>query len=233
MQVWRDSSTLTSGHGATQAQVDTGAGAPGITFARDEAAATTIPIPTATGTHFSWPMWVYLYVSALGSGTTHITNRVASVASGMPTGSHEWGKYVASGSYVQPTTNADSDNGSNGATPSGYTEITTGGFQWDNASVQGGGGSTGQNGGYLEVSIGVDHLYTGGGGVPTLPNLDCAFDEGPAIIPFAPFMFALHHDLRVGAVAAALGMALYGFRLWRRRHGHVARKMGISRLFSI
>jgi hypothetical protein len=186
MAVYRDSGALTAGHGTVQLTVDSTGGGGGVTYGRNENPSggsapptVNIPIPTTTGTHFSWPIQLYLNIPAGGTSSTHINNRTAALAVAAPTGIHFWAKGIPVASYVAPNANLDSDAVGNGATPgNGYTqEITTTPWQWDNASIAG--TAAGQNGNYLSIGIGVDNSFTGGGGTANFPNLQMAYDEGP------------------------------------------------------
>lgn len=168
----------------TQGQIGTGGAVSwasaegGIVWNRaDSATATTspVPIPTATGTNFSWIKNLVLAVT--GAGTTNITNRRISMSGPPATGIQLFWKLVAVASYVQAAVgNLPAPSGSDGATPAGYTLMTTTPVQYDNASVATSG--TGPNGGMTVCVIGVDHLYVGGPGTaqPT-PSIILTYDE--------------------------------------------------------
>ncbi len=147
----------------------------GITFSREDSQSgtTPIPIPTATGTHFAWQKNLGLNVTV--AGTTSISNRRVSLSANPATGLLLW--FKASNVYTDPASgNAPADAGTNGATPTGYTQITTSTQVYDNASVAT--SSTGRNGQFCIVTLGVDNTYTGGAGSAiALPNILLTYDE--------------------------------------------------------
>jgi hypothetical protein len=204
---YRDSGVLTSGHGTTVASAEGG-----VTIGRSEDGTTTVPVPTSTGTHFSWDYWYSLQVTVAGSPTTHLSNRNIQLSGAAATGLHNWYKAVNSGSYVQPTTNLGVDSGSNGATPSGYTEVTTSPAVYDSSSITSG---TGQNGKYVQNGWGIDNLYVGGGGSISTSSIDLIYDEGPI---FAPIGLMLQADHRIQAIGLALAIALFAWQRIRRKH---------------
>lgn len=134
-----------------------------------------ISIPTATGTTFSWKKSVALRVTATGS--TNISNRKVYMGSSPATGLQLFWKVVAVASYTQSASgNRPADAGSNGATPSGYTLMTTTPALFDNTSVAT--SSTGANGDLIEVVLGVDNTYAGGGGSSqAVPSIKMDYDE--------------------------------------------------------
>lgn len=136
---------------------------------------TPIAVPTSTGTVFSWIKNLALAVT--GTGTTSMTNRTIKMSGSPSTGLALFFKDVAQASYAQAASgNRPSSSGSNGATPAGYTAMTTSAQQWDNTSHST--GSTGPNGDMAVVVLGVDNTYAGGPGTAiSLPNLVLAYDE--------------------------------------------------------
>jgi hypothetical protein len=167
-----------------QGQIGTGASVSwanaegGICFnLADNATDTTTPIsvPTSTGTVFSWIKNLALAVT--GTGTTTITNRTVAMGSSPSTGLALFWKDVAVASYAQAASgNRPSSSGSNGATPAGYTAMTTSPVQYDNTSHSS--GSTGPNGDMATCVLGVDHSYVGGAGTAiALPNILLSYDE--------------------------------------------------------
>lgn len=136
---------------------------------------TPIQIPTATGTNFSWIKNLVLYVTA--TGTTTISNRKISQSGSASTGLALFWKDVAVASYAQAASgNRPTASGSNGATPSGYTAMTTTATQYDNTSVAT--SSTGANGDMAVVVLGVDNTFAGGPGSATsLPSIILTYDE--------------------------------------------------------
>jgi hypothetical protein len=166
-----------------QAQIGTGSSVSwasaegGITFNLADSATSTTPvaIPTTTGTNFSWIK--NLVISVTVAGTTTLSNRTVKMSTSTSTGLALWWKSVAVGSYAQAASgNRPSSSGSNGATPTGYTSMTTTAQQYDGASVAS--SSTGPNGGMAVCVLGVDFSYVGGAGVAiSLPNIILSYDE--------------------------------------------------------
>lgn len=136
---------------------------------------TPIAIPTSTGTNFSWIKNLVLAVT--GTGTTNMTNRTVKMSGSATTGLALWWKDLAVASYAQAASgNRPASSGSNGATPTGYTSMTTTAQQWDNTSHST--GSTGPNGDMCVVVAGVDFTYAGGAGSSTaLPSIILSYDE--------------------------------------------------------
>lgn len=136
---------------------------------------TPVAIPSSPGTNFSWIKNFSLAVT--GTGTTHITNRRISLSGSTASGIQLFWKDVAVASYAQAASgNKPSNSGSNGATPAGYTLMTTSPAQWDNTSVATSG--SGPNGDMVVVVAGVDNTYAGGAGASTsLPSLTINYDE--------------------------------------------------------
>jgi hypothetical protein len=172
------------GAATVQAQIGTGGSISlanaegGITFQlADSATATTPPVsvPTATGTNYSWIKNLVLAVT--GTGTTNITNRTIAMGSSPTTGLKLHFKDVAVASYAQAASgNRPTASGSNGATPAGYTAMTTSAQQYDNTSVATSG--TGANGDLAVCVAGIDNSYVGGAGSAiSLPTINLAYDE--------------------------------------------------------
>jgi hypothetical protein len=144
----------------------------------DSFSSTSAPIPiptTANTTTFSWKKSIALRVTATGS--TSISNRKVYMGSSPATGMQLFWKDVAVASYTQSASgNRPADAGSNGATPSGYTLMTTTPAVFDNTSVAT--SSTGANGDLIEVVLGVDNTYAGGGGSSqAVPSIKMDYDE--------------------------------------------------------
>lgn len=150
----------------------------GITWdLADSATDTTTPIavPTTTGTVFSWIKNLVLYVTA--TGTTTISNRRVSMSGAASTGLALFWEAVTVGSYAQAASgNRPTASGSNGATPSGFTAMTTTATVYDSASVAS--SSTGTNGKMAVCVFGVDNTYTGGPGTAiAVPSIILTYDE--------------------------------------------------------
>lgn len=176
-----------TGSGPTGATVDS-ADSASIKFGRDDTLVSTtpIPIPTATGTKFSYIKWVGLDVT--GTAATSLSNRKVSIAGSpsIPTGCSMW-QGGGSTTYTQQNgtqgtaaANYPADSASNGATPANQTNqtwaaLTTTPTVYDSSSAST--GSTGLNGKYLGLMFGVDNTFTGGGGAAALPNVVLQYDE--------------------------------------------------------
>jgi len=149
----------------------------GVTFNLADSITSTTPvaIPTATGTNFSWIKNLVIAVTV--TGTTAMTNRTIKMGSSPSTGLALFWKDVAVASYVQAASgNRPSSSGSNGATPAGYTAMTTSAVQFDNTSHVT--SASGPNGDMAVVVLGVDFLYTGGAGSAiALPSIVLSYDE--------------------------------------------------------
>lgn len=164
---------LGTGASVTWANAETG-----VSFnLADSGTSTTTPIaiPTATGTNFSWIK--NLVISVTVTGTTSLTNRTVKMSTTTATGLALWYKAVAVASYAQAATgNRPAASGSNGATPAGYTAMTTSAVQYDNTSVAS--SSTGPNGSMFVVVASVDFTFVGGAGSATaLPSILASYDE--------------------------------------------------------
>jgi hypothetical protein len=172
------------GAATVQAQIRTGSGSGsaanaegGVSFSLDDSATGTTPIqiPTSTGTNYSWIRNLELHVTS--TGTTTINNRTICSASSPSTGLKLHWKDVAVASYAQAASgNRPASSGSDGATPSGYTAMTTTPAQYDNTSVAT--SSTGANGDMAVTVLGVSSNYAGGpGSAISLPNILIGYDE--------------------------------------------------------
>jgi hypothetical protein len=165
------------GQAGTGASVSWANAETGVTFnlADSITATTPIAIPTTTGTNFSWPKNLVTAVTV--AGTTTMSNRTVKMGSSPSTGLALFWKAVAVASYAQAASgNRPASSGSNGATPAGYTLMTTTAAQYDNTSVAT--SSTGPNGSMAVCVLGVDNTYVGGAGTAiALPNIVLSYDE--------------------------------------------------------
>lgn len=159
-------------HGATPTVASAESG---IGFGRADGVTPTtpIPLPTSTGTAFSWPKWLHLQVTA-GGGSTSISNRTVRIASTPSTGLEMFFKDGGS-TYTQASTVVAADSGTQGADPAGYTPLTTSSQTWDAASVAATNGA--RNGNYLNLAIGVSNNFAGGAGAAALPNIIMGYTE--------------------------------------------------------
>lgn len=148
----------------------------GIKFNRDDTATGTtapIPKPVATGTAFSWPKNLGLYVTA-GGGSTTISNRRVRMSAAAATGLALWWKAAAA--YAQATAVAAADSGTNGSTPATYTSMTTSDQVWQAAGVAA--TTSARNGDLVVTALGVANNYVGGAGTAVaLPDIILTYDE--------------------------------------------------------
>jgi len=165
------------GQGGTGSSVSWANAEGGIVFDLADSLTSTTPIsiPTSTGTNFSWIKNLVLAVT--GTGTTTMSNRNIYMSTSTSTGLALFWKAVAVASYAQAASgNRPASSGSNGATPAGYTLMTTSPVQYDNTSVATSG--TGPNGSMAVCVIGVDFSYSGGAGSAiSLPSIKLQYDE--------------------------------------------------------
>ena len=163
--------SIATGAGPTLATAETGA-----KYNREDTLAGTaspIPRPVATGTAFSYRKTFCLDVTA--TSDTTITNRKIHIASTPTTGLAMWYIDLAD-TYTQATGNADTDAGTNGATPTGYTSMPTSATLFDSGSDSA--GATGRSGDYVGVALGVSNNYAGGAGSAiALPTMTLTYDE--------------------------------------------------------
>lgn len=140
-----------------------------VTFGRDDLAVSTapVPIPTSTGTKFSYLKYVCLDVTTAGSTT--ISNRTIALGAAAPTGIGVYTLTGGQGTYTQnngtqgtAAGNYPADTSSALAAPTGYTALSTSAYTYDASSVSS--GTTGPNGKYAQTIVGVDNTFTGGGG---------------------------------------------------------------------
>jgi hypothetical protein len=136
---------------------------------------TPVSKPTATGTNFTYVKQLALEVT--GTGSTTIGTLQVKRGSAPSTGLEL--HFLGSATYLDQTggTGAGSDSGSNGASPSGYTAMTTS-YQTYDATTGISTGSTGRKGNFCRVVCGVDNTYAGGAGSAiSLPDVSIQYTE--------------------------------------------------------
>lgn len=136
---------------------------------------TPVSKPTATGTNFTYVKQLALEVT--GTGSTTIGTLQVKMGSSPSTGLGL--HFLGSATYLDQTggTGAGSDSGSNGASPSGYSAMTTS-YQTYDATTGISTGSTGRKGTFCRVVCGVDNLYVGGAGTAiSLPDVLIQYTE--------------------------------------------------------
>lgn len=156
----------------------------GIKFNREDTQVGTSPVPiptnppTPSATNYSWIKQLALNVTA--SSATTINNRRVYLSGAPATGLYPFFKgaatYVQAASGNKPTDDATT----NGAVPSGYTALTATtlgtAHVWAATGVSA--GSTGRNGDFLVLLLGVGVNFTGGAGASTsVPTFSLAYDE--------------------------------------------------------
>ncbi len=153
----------------------------GIKFNREDTltGTTPVPIPTATGTNYSWIKNLGLEVTT--TGTTTLSQRYVAFASAPTAGLQGFYQAVASGSYAQAASGSTpAASGSNGpATPTGYTALATSLGSASAYDASSSASSTqGLNGKLAVLVVGVDNTYAGGAGsAVALPNLQLQYQE--------------------------------------------------------
>lgn len=149
----------------------------GFKFNKADSISGTTPIskPTATGTAFSYVKQLALEVT--GTGTTTIGTLQVKMGSSPSTGLGL--HFLGNATYLDQTggTGAGSDSGSNGASPSGYSAMTTS-YQTYDATTGISTGSTGRKGTFCRTVCGVDNNYAGGAGTGiSLPDISIQYTE--------------------------------------------------------
>ena len=170
-----------NGVGPTRASAEAG-----FKFNREDtiSGTTPIPIPTATGTNFSYHKAFALYCSA-GGGSTSLLNRKI-YTNGAPSDANAklWWTLFATDTYSQATAVASADSGADNSTPATGTYgqawaavPTTSGTAttWDAATVAA--TNTTKNGKYLVVCCGVASIFAAGAGSFALPDFKFQYDE--------------------------------------------------------
>lgn len=164
---------INTGTGPTVSNAETGIGF-GLADAVD-AGSSPITKPNSAGTNYSYYKTLHLAVTA--TAATSISDRKIRFATSPATGLHGFFKDGGS-TYTQATSaNKPADNTTtDGATPSGYTALSTTFQTWDATAVSA--GTTGRNGNYVIVVVGVSSNYTGGAGSAiALPNIELQYTE--------------------------------------------------------
>lgn len=161
--------------------VTTGAvnGEAGFTYSREDSLSgtTPVPIPTATGTNYSWLKWLALAV--VSSGTTSMSNRRIQLSSAETSGLGVFFASTGTPTYVSASSgNMLASAATNGpTTPGGWSRASpSSAIAYDAVSTPT--SATGRNGQFLPTSVGVDSSYAGGAGsaVP-LPDIRLIYDE--------------------------------------------------------
>lgn len=151
----------------------------GIKFNRadSQSGTTPIPIPTATGTNYSWYKSMYLYCnSATGAGTSISAKNVrlnGAPATGLAVVYDNVGDTYTQAAAVLA---ADASGGSPPATPAGYTAMTTSDVEYDAAADTSANNT--RMGDILQVGLAVGSNYAGGGGsAQTVPSIIFTYTE--------------------------------------------------------
>src|SRR5690606_30938453 len=136
-----------SGAGPTLANAETG-----IKWNREETLAgetAPVPVPTSTGTNYSWPKPLCLEVTT--ADTTSISNRRIRASASPATGLSLW--YRDDGTTYQRGNSALTDNAStNNAAPAGFTALPTTDVVYDASPIT---ATAGRNGDFVPFALGV------------------------------------------------------------------------------
>jgi hypothetical protein len=128
--------------------------------ADSQSGTTAIPKPTSTGTAFSFVKQLALEVT--GAFASAISDRGIRIGSSLTSGLTLG--FLGHATYLDQTGGGGqgSDSGSNGAVPSGYAAVTTSNQTYHSNSASA--NSTGRNGNFCRLVLGVDNTYAGGAG---------------------------------------------------------------------
>lgn len=145
----------------------------GAKFGRDEALASTTPVPkpTATGTNYSFPKVYALEVTT--ADTTSLSNRRINATGALPAGVTFW--YRDDGATYVHGNAAPASTATDDAAPTGYVALPTTATAYDTAVVT---AALGRNGDYLSVVMGISNLYTAGANSNLdVPDVVLTYDE--------------------------------------------------------
>lgn len=121
-----------------------------------------VPIPNSTGTKYSWLKHFALHVTGASSPAQAITARTVVMTGALQTGLKLWFDPTSSHT-VADGTNVPADSASDDDDPgAAYTEITTSAQTYHAASQSS--GSTGRNGEFCVVVLGVASTFAGTSG---------------------------------------------------------------------
>ena len=169
VRIYQETGTGTT----TKTNVDAADGTP-PKFGTDDAvaSASAISIPNTLGTNYSANKLCYLNVTV--AGATTISNRQVKQNAAF-SDIHLAFFWKALAAYAQGAVLTAS--GSAGpATPATYTAMTTSLALWDNTGVST--ASTGKNGNYLSLAVGVDNSFAAGANSAFAnPDLTFSYDE--------------------------------------------------------
>ncbi len=155
----------------------------GVTINRSDTqtGTTPIPIPTVTGSNYSWVQQLALQVTGAASPSTTLSNATVKLSAGLATGILAFFKGNASFLNQTGGTQAPADVGTENAgaptTPATYTIATTTAQQWDAMGTAANGGSTGRKSNFLDLILGVASGYLGSPGSTSLGNGILSYDE--------------------------------------------------------
>jgi len=155
----------------------------GVTLNRSDAqtGTTAVPVPTTTGSNYSWVQQLALEVTTAASRSTTLSNATARLSAGAATGSA--GFFKGKATYINQTggTGGPADVGTENSgaptTPSTYTALTTTAQQWDAMGTTNNGGSTGRKSNFLDLVLGLASGFAGGPGSVSFGNLLASYDE--------------------------------------------------------
>jgi hypothetical protein len=151
-------------------------GEAGFCFSREDTVSgtTPVPVPSTTGTNYSWLKWILLNVTV--AGTTSITNRRVQLSTTETAGLAIFFRGTAT--YAQATSgNMPPASALNGpAIPTTFARANSTQQVYDAASVATSG--TGRNGQYCELVAAVDSTFAGADGTAIpMPDIRLVYDE--------------------------------------------------------
>jgi hypothetical protein len=155
----------------------------GVTLNRSDTqtGTTPIPIPTTTGSNYSWVQQLALQVTAAASPATTLSNATIKLSATLATGLLLFFKgnatYLNQTGGTQAPADVGTENSGAPTTPAGYTVVTTTAQQWDAMGTTSNGGSTGRKSNFVDHVLGVCSTYAGSPGSTSLGNSVLSYDE--------------------------------------------------------
>jgi hypothetical protein len=155
----------------------------GVTLNRSDAqtGTTPLPIPTVTGSNYTWVQQLALEVTSAASPNTTLSNATFKISATLATGLLVF--FAGNATFLNQTggtagpADVGTENGSAPTTPASYTVSTTTAQQWDAMGTTNNGGSTGRKSTFLRLVLGVASGYAGSPGSTSLGNGILSYDE--------------------------------------------------------
>jgi hypothetical protein len=155
----------------------------GVTLNRSDtqSGTTPIPIPTTTGSNYSWVQQLALEVTSAASPSTTLSNATVKLSGSLATGLALFFKgnasYLNQTGGTQGPADVGTENSGAPSTPATYTVTTTTAQQWDAMGTTNNGGSNGRKSNFLDLVLGVASTYAGSPGSSSLGNGILSYDE--------------------------------------------------------